>query len=301
MAVFTMTVLASSLFSNGNYYHESLYNEWQQAFKIDKILYEEKTEHQHLVIFENSLFGRVMALDGVIQLTEADEYVYHEMLTHVPLLAHGNAENVLIIGGGDGGIMREVIRHKNVKKVVLVEIDGAVVEFSKKLLPFISQGAFEDPRVEVIITDGAEYVKTTKDRFDVIICDSTDPVGPGAVLFTEEFYGNCKSILKEKGIFVNQNGVPFLQGHEVTDTYVARHPHFKDVWYYLAAIPTYAGGYMALGWASDCIEHRKVSAAELEARLKNIDGEMKYYSPALHIASFALPIFIQNRIPYSGN
>ena len=173
-------------------YTETLYPEWGQSLEISKEVLREKTDHADLVIFENPLFGRILALDGIVQLTEADEPVYHEMLTHVPLLTHENPASVLIVGGGDGGILREVMRHSSVQRVVLVEIDPSVIELSKKYFPKVSNGAFDDPRLEIVIQDASEYVKSAQESFDVIICDSTDPVGPGAVLFTSEFYGDCK-------------------------------------------------------------------------------------------------------------
>ncbi|MES2122887.1 MAG: polyamine aminopropyltransferase, partial [Chlamydiota bacterium] len=152
--------------------------------KMDPVLYREQTSEQDLVIFENPRLGRVLALDGIIQLTEADEHVYHEMIVHVPLLTHGQAEKVLIIGGGDGGALREVLRHGQVQKVVLVEIDPTVIAMCREMFPMVSRGSFDDPRAEIVIADGTEYVRTAEERFDVIICDSTDPVGPGKVLFT---------------------------------------------------------------------------------------------------------------------
>ena len=170
---------------------ETLYDSYRQVFKVEKILYEEKSESHHLLVFQNELFGTVLVLDGAIQVTEKDEFVYHEMMTHVPLLSHGNCRTVLIIGGGDGGILREVLRHKTVEKVVLAEIDASVIALSKKYLPSLSKGAFDDPRLQVVIGDGAQFVKNSPERFDVIICDSTDPEGPGAVLFSEEFYGTA--------------------------------------------------------------------------------------------------------------
>jgi spermidine synthase len=278
------------------WFSETLYDDWKQSYLIDEILYEEKTPQQHLIIFKNKIYGKVLALDGAIQLTEKDECVYHEMMTHVPLLAHGNAKKVLIIGGGDGGILREVIRHQTVEKVVLVEIDASVITFSKKYLPSISQGAFEDPRVQVVIEDGCKFVKESKEKFDVIICDSTDPIGPGAVLFTSEFYGDCHQLLADGGIFVNQNGVPLLQPEELISTFKSRSLHFKDAGFYLAVIPTYVGGYMAAGWATDKKEYREVPLNVLKERIKNVKGTFKYYTPELHLASFALPQFIQNAL-----
>ena len=275
---------------------ETLYPEWRQQLRVDETILEEKTSEQDLVIFHNDRFGHVLTLDGVIQITEADEYTYQEMMTHVPLLAHGNVKKVLIIGGGDGGILREVLRHKNVQRVILVEIDGTVIERTKKYLPMIPQGSFDDPRAQVIIQDGIEFVKNTDQKFDVIICDSTDPTGPGKVLFTSDFYSYCKKALLPGGIFVNQNGVPFLQSDEFTQTYNNRAPHFKDTGFYLVAVPTYVGGFMALGYATDCLDYRNVTEEELAKRTANVQGNFTYYNPQIHKASFALPQFMHDAI-----
>lgn len=277
-------------------YMENLYPSWKQAFAIDEILYQEKTQHQDLVIFRNSHFGTVMALDGVIQVTERDEAVYHEMMTHVPLIAHGAPKKVLIIGGGDGGILREVLKHKSVERAVLVEIDASVVTFSQQHLPAISHGAFEDARTQVVIQDGCQFVKNCQETFDVIICDSTDPVGPGAVLFTKEFYGDCHACLNKGGIFVNQNGVPFMQPEEISLTYKNRKPHFLNVGFYLGVIPSYVGGFMAFGWASDENAYQQLTLEELKARRKNIEGSLQYYTPQIHLASFMLPHFIEEQV-----
>lgn len=272
------------------WYSETLYPEWQQQLSVETVLYEEQTEQQHLVVFENSTFGRVLALDGVVQLTEKDEFVYHEMMTHVPLLAHGNAQSVLIVGGGDGGILREVLRHP-VERVVLVEIDAAVVDFAKQYFPMVSNGAFEDPRVEVRIEDGARYVGECGEKFDVILCDSTDPSGPAAVLFTPEFYRNCAGCLSEGGIFVNQSGVPFLQTEELAMINGNLREAFSDVRFYLGVIPTYVGGFMAFGWATQ--GQNEVELAELRGRMEKWGGACRYYTPEVHKAAFALPQFIQ--------
>jgi spermidine synthase len=285
-------MLASACFA-GEWVDETLYPFWGQSFRVDEKFVEEKTDHQHLIIFQNERFGRVMALDGVIMLTEADEAAYHEMMVHVPMISHENPKNVLIIGGGDGGILREVLRHSSVEKVVLVEIDGSVVEQSKKYLPSISKGAFDDPRLELRIQDGIEYVATTDARFDVIICDSTDPIGPGKVLFTSEFYGYCKKALTQKGIFINHHGVPFLQKEEFVEAQKHRSAHFKDAGCYVTVVPTYVGGFMVLGWATDCLEYRTLSEKKIRERFAQISGEMKYYNPQIHKAAFALPQFIQ--------
>ena len=275
------------------WYDETLYSEWRQKMRMDKVIEQEKTGLQNLVIFENARFGRVLALDGVVQTTQADEFVYHEMMTHVPLISHGSPEQILIIGGGDGGILREVVRHQKVKRIVMVEIDRSVVDLAKEYLPMLSNGAFDDPRFELVIADGARFVKETADRFDVIICDSTDPIGPGQVLFTQEFYGDCKKILNDKGIFVNQNGVPFMQSFEIRDTYQCRKPFFQDTSFYVAPVPTYVGGFMALGWATDELSYRNLSVDEINLRLQDIQGELKYYNAEIHRACFALPNFMK--------
>ncbi len=294
-SILTTLVLLSNVGVAENWYDETLYPEWRQEVRIDQLIVQEKTDWQDLVIFENARLGRVLALDGVVQTTQADEFVYHEMMTHVPLIAHANPENILIIGGGDGGILREVVRHKRVKRVVMVEIDPSVVELSKEYLPTLSNGAFNDSRFELVIADGTHFVKNTSERFDIIICDSTDPHGPGAVLFTEEFYGDCKNILNEKGIFVNQNGVPFMQTSEVRDTYERRKSHFQDTGFYIAPVPTYVGGFMALGWATDDLSYRTLSLEELDQRLQTIEGELKYYNAEIHRACFALPNFLKRQ------
>lgn len=281
-------VCSSALFSAQ--YSETLYPHWGQWVENSKTLFEEKTENQDLIIFENPEFGRVLALDGAVQLTTSDEPIYHEMMVHVPLLSYKNPKSVLIIGGGDGGILRETVRHESLEKIVLVEIDRSVIEMSQKYLPSLSNGAFLDPRVEVVIGDGAEYVKNSKESFDVIICDSTDPSGPSIVLFTSEFYGNCKKCLKKNGIFVNQNGVPFLQKDEMVLTWKNRSGHFKHIGYYTAAVPTYVGGSMVFGWASD--KKYNPSPKKLRDRLSRIKGKMFYYTPEVHKASFALPQYM---------
>jgi len=271
-------------------YVETLYPTWGQSFAMTHVIHREKSDFWDLVIFENPIFGKVLAIDGTIQLTENDECSYHEMMAHVPLLTHDNPTSVLIIGGGDGGLLREVLRHETVKKVVLVELDNRVMEITKKFMPKVPGSSFEDPRLELIIQDGSKYIKEQGPNFDVIFCDSTDPIGPARVLFSSEFYGDCKARLHRGGILVIQNGVPFLQKDELQMTYRNRKPHFKSIGYYLLAFPTYAGGFTALGWASD--RKYTVSSKTLQARLARVKGTMKYYTPEIHKASFCLPQYM---------
>lgn len=273
-------------------FEEILHAGYGQMLSIDEMLFEYRTEHQELIIFRNESFGRVMALDGIVQTTEADEFIYHEMLTHVPLLAHGDARSVLIIGGGDGGMLREVLKHSSVERVTQVEIDASVIEMCKKYLPNHSDGAFDDSRVELVIDDGVNYVVQSDKRFDVIISDCTDPVGPGEVLFSSAFYDGCKRCLKPGGVFVAQNGVAFLQLDEVITTANRLAPLFTDQSFYSAAVPTYAGGIMTFAWATDNPALRVPVAAELSRRFEVSGIRTRYYNPQLHLASFALPQYI---------
>lgn len=273
------------------WYHETLYPELGQRFRIDKVIFEEKSEFQHVVIFENAILGRVLALDGVIQVTQRDEFVYHEMMTHVPLVSHQNPQDVLIIGGGDGGILREVLRHP-VRRAVMVEIDPTVVDMCAKYMPSISAGAFDNKKGEVVFADGCRHVKETKDKFDVIIVDSTDPQGPGEVLFTEEFYRDCAAALNPGGIMVTQNGVPFFQADELKSSVTKFRKLFQRGGCYVATIPTYYGGFMAMGWAAKDGNIGTVTSAR-RAAWQALGLTTKYYNLDIHQAAFALPEFIR--------
>ena len=278
------------------YFKETLYDSICQEYRIDKLYFESKTEHQHLMIFHNAQLGRVMTLDGIVQTTEADEFIYHEMLAHVPLIAHGNAKRVLIIGGGDGGMLREVAKHP-VEHITQVEIDQAVVDMAIEYLPNHSAGAYSDPRLNLVIDDGFNFVKRVSasddsEKFDVIISDSTDPIGPGEVLFSEDFYAFAKACLKPNGIMVTQNGVPFFQADEVTNTDVRMGTHFKDMRFYCAPVPTYYGGFMTFAWGCDDAESAQLDASTVEQRFASLGVDTKYYNSAIHGAAFALPQYV---------
>ncbi|QSX32080.1 polyamine aminopropyltransferase [Shewanella avicenniae] len=277
-------------------YYETLHQGYGQYFEVENILFEQRTEQWHLSIFETQALGKVMALNGAIQTTERDEFIYHEMLTHVPLLAHGSAKRVLIIGGGDGGILREVVKHSSVEAITMVEIDAAVVEMCKSYFPAHSNGAYDDPRLNLVINDGLEYVRTATEKFDVIISDCTDPVGPGEVLFSSEFYEHCKRLLNDNGIFVAQNGVPFLQQDEISNTVRRMHSYVNDCTFYQAAVPTYIGGCMTFVWATDDVDAKQLPVAEITTRFKRAGLVTRYYTPALHQASFALPAYVQQLV-----
>jgi spermidine synthase len=273
---------------------EKLHPSFGQIIREDKVLYDSKTSHQRLRVLENQKFGRVLTLDGVVQTTEGDEFVYHESLAHIPILAHGRAERVLVVGGGDGGMIREVLKHKAITHVTMVEIDAGVVTFSKEHLPRLSAGAFDDPRLSLVIADGAAFMRDSKEQFDVIIIDSTDPIGPGAALFTRRFYGHAKERLAPGGILVTQNGVPFMQSDELSDTLGIFRDLFDDVTCYLATVPTYVGGPMAFGWGSDNLRARHVDVPTLRARMEAAGlTSLRYYNPEVHKAAFALPNYVK--------
>lgn len=271
---------------------EALYDDWMQAFEDVRLLHAETTPFQKLEVFETARFGTMMALDGVVQTTTADEFVYHEMIVHPAMVAHGRAKSVLIVGGGDGGCLRELLKHP-VERIVMAEIDAAVVEASKRFLPGLSAGGFDDPRVAVEIGDGLAFVRDTAERFDVIIVDSTDPEGPGEALFTEAFYADCARILNPRGVVVTQSGVPFRQPRGLTLSYRRLASAFSDVTFSVCAVPTYVGGLMALGWASDDPSLRRLGLESIRTIVQSRGLATRYYTPEVHLAAFALPGYIQ--------
>ena len=284
--------------------NESLYPHWGQRFQVKRELARVQSAFQDILVFESYSHGRVMVLDGCIQITEADEFVYQEMLGHVPLLEHGDAKRVLIIGAGDGGVLRRVLLHRNVARAVMVEIDGEVIKLAREHLPSIGGAAWADPRAEIIVGDGIDYVaRAPGESFDVIIVDSTDPAGVGEVLFTDVFYEDCARILSSRGIVVNQCGVPFMQGSELTETSARRRAFFPFVSAYVAAVPTYVGGYMTLGIASKAAGVATHSAAEIGARAaqQGIAGTSSYWTPEIHVGSFNLPPYIQRLLSTVGS
>src|ERR1700752_4038523 len=190
----------------------------RMTYEVERVIYELQTEHQHLVLFEHPFFGKMLMLDGATQVTSTDEFVYHEMMAHVPILAHGHAREVLIVGGGDCCIAEEVLKHKSAARLTQVAIDASVVEFSKQPFPEFPRPVLRNPRFDLVIDDGMKFVARTDRRFDVIIVDSTDPQGPGKVLFSRKFYAACQRAMRAGGVMVTQNGVPFLQPSELVSS-----------------------------------------------------------------------------------
>ena len=272
---------------------ETFHPHWRVRLEARRVLHEVKTEHQHLVIFENPTWGTVLMLDGVCQLTTSDEFVYHEMMAHVPLMALDKPKRVLVIGGGDGGVLREVLKHPTVAKATLCEIDRTVIDLSLKHYPRIADGCMDDARADVVIADGLKYVADTREKFDAIIVDSSEPIGPSAVLHTREFFTDCKRALKKGGILVTQNGLPFLFPEHLRATTQIFASLFKATSPYMCTQPCYFGGPFALNAASDGDDLFGVSVGTLKRRMAKREVETRYYTPTGHLAAFALPGYVE--------
>lgn len=254
--------------------------------RVKSTLHQEQTPFQHLAVIDTEQFGRMLVLDNVIQTTVKDEFVYHEMITHVALNTHAAPKRVLVIGGGDGGAVREIVKHPSIEKVVHCEIDGAVIEASRKYLPEISC-ALDDPRVEIIVDDGIKHVRENKKTYDIIMVDSTDPVGPAEGLFSATFYQDIYEALNDDGIFVAQTESPFLNRELIPRLQKDISGIFPVTRLFLANVPTYPGGLWSFTMGS-----KKYDPLELDpAQIPPMDT--KYYSPAIHRTCFVLPPFIK--------
>ena len=261
------------------------------SIRVDRQLHSEQSEFQRIDVYESPEFGRFLTLDGYMMLTEKDEFIYHEMITHVPMAVHPNVKKVLVIGAGDGGVVRELTRYQSIEQIDMVEIDRRVVEVCREYLPQTAC-RFDDPRVQLTFADGLKFIRSKEDEYDLIIVDSTDPFGPGEGLFTKEFYGNCYRALKENGIMVNQHESPFYEG----DALACKRAHKRIVEsfpvsrVYQAHIPTYPSGHWLFGFASKKYHPvRDQRAAEWTA----FGIETKYYTTKLHQGAFCLPAYVE--------
>jgi spermidine synthase len=255
--------------------------------EINRSLHSEQTEFQKLDMIETKEFGNMLVLDDMVMTTQKDEFVYHEMIVHVPLFTHPNPQKVLVVGGGDGGTIREVLKHPSVEKVVQVEIDDKVVEYSKKYLPDISC-EYGNPRTELIIGDGFMHILNSENEYDVILVDSTEPVGPAATLFTKGFYAGIAKALKTDGIFVAQTDNPWFKSDLIKNAIRDTKEIFPVARLYTCNIPTYPSGMWTFTIGSKLYDPLQVETS------RNIDFETKYYTPNLHIASFCLPRFVED-------
>jgi spermidine synthase len=276
-------------------FRESLYgDEIFQGFTAEETIFEGKTPYQNVQIFATRRWGKVLVLDGIVQTTDKDEFIYHEMLTHVPMFACANPRTVMIVGGGDGGILREVLKH-DIERVDMVEIDRTVVDICIEQMPAHNDAGriYEDPRANLVIEDAFEFVKREKRRYDVIMVDSTDPVGAGEVLFSRTFYELCKNSLNPGGVLALQDGVIFLQPHEARGSMAGLRELGLKARCYLIAVPTYYGGNMTLGLASDDVAALTRDVDRLRRRYEASGVQTKHYTPELHAASFVLPKWME--------
>ncbi len=258
--------------------------------RVRDVLFSGKSKYQEIQILDTYSLGKVLVLDNTYQTTERDEAYYHEALAHIPLFTHPDPRHVLVVGGGDGGTVREILKHKSVESVDLVEIDEVVVRECKKHMPTLSKG-FSDERVSVIFEDGAKYVKETDKRYDVVIVDSPDPVGPAVVLFEKEFYESIKEVLNDGGLMVEQTESPLFSKDFVINIRKTFSEVFPIVRQYLTVVYTYPGATWSFTMGSLRYDPLKVNEEELN---KRFDGmETKIYYPEIHKAFFALPRYIK--------
>lgn len=273
---------------------EELYKKYNQNITIEKIITSQKSKFQNILIFDSKYFGRILTLDKVIQITEFDHFYYSEMLSHIPIITHGKVKRVLIIGGGDGAIAHEVLKHNSIKEVFICEIDQDVINLSIKYLKKINFGSLKNPKVKIIIEDASQFIKRNnfKNYFDLIIADRPDPIGPGKNLFKIKFYKDIKNALSNSGIAVFQNGVPFFQKKELKDTMKHLKSTFNYSGIYLTVVPTYIGGYMALTWSSNAIDiSKKVNLDKFSQVINKLNTQ--YYTKEIHYTSFILPKWIK--------
>jgi spermidine synthase len=275
------------------WYQERHNDEISLGLHIKSVLHSVQSPFQRVDILDTSGFGRIMTLDGLMMVTERDEFVYHEMIAHVPLLVHPNPKRVLVIGGGDGGTLREVLRHDGVQEAVLCEIDGEVVEAARKFLPYVAVG-LNHPRAKVHIGDGVDFVhKSEKGSFDVVIVDSTDPIGPGVGLFSEAFYKEVHRILRPGGIVMAQCESPWENAIDLKKVYGNLKDGFAHVYAMTGTIPTYPFGYWSWAFASDTAHpYEKID----QERAAAIEKTTRYYNRELQRGAFALPNFLKDRL-----
>lgn len=273
------------------WYTENHTEEARFSIKVDKHLISHQSDYQRIDIFESREFGRILTLDGYLMVTEKDEFIYHDMITHVPMATNPNIKKVLVIGAGDGGTVRELLRYETIEHIDMVEIDEEVVKICKEYLP-VTASKLTDEKVHLFFEDGLKYVRRHENEYDLIIVDSTDPFGPGEGLFTKEFYGNCYRALREDGILVNQHESMYYSSYAASMK--RAHQRIKETFpiarVYQAHIPTYPSGHWLFGFASKKYDPVKDMDAD---RWNKLGLKTRYYNTDLHVGSFAIPNYVK--------
>lgn len=264
------------------------------TLKVEEVLYEGRSDFQDLLVFRSATYGTVLVLDGVIQVTERDEHAYQEMIAQIPMHCHPDPQNVLIVGGGDGGVLREVCRHPGVQRITMCEIDPLVVEVSKRYLGASTATAFDDKRLTLVHADAAEYVKDQLSMYDVVIVDSSDPVGPAATLFTADFYTSLRHAMRPGAIMCNQGECMWLHLSLIGEVLKHCKEVFPSVDYAFTTIPTYPSGQIGFLMCSTSPGH--VLRQPVREPEPSVAAALKYYSPAVHAAAFVLPVFAEKAV-----
>ncbi len=259
------------------------------TYRVDTLLYDGRSRFQRIRVIDNRDFGRMLILDDAVQTTERDEFIYHELLSHVPLCVHPSPRRLLIIGGGDGGLLREGLRHP-LEHATMVEIDGEVIDVTRRLIPSIPGAAFDDPRTRLLVDDGIRFARESAERFDVALVDSTDPKGPSLGLFSGEFYGDLARILGPDGVLAVQSGSPIYQQDIMSMVARGMAPHFRWVRRYLGTVPTYPGVLWSFTIGSQVRDPATIAEAELSRRMNGI--ATRYYTPDAHRHLFSFPPFL---------
>lgn len=289
--------LSNNLFTVPLQFNEFYNENTGLTIGIKKLLFSERSEFQLVEVFETDTWGNLMVIDGLVMLSEMDEFVYHEMITHVGMFSHPSPENVLIIGGGDGGTAREVLKHKSVQSVDLVEIDETVVRAAKQFLTMV--GDFDNPRLNVIYENGLTFVEKSENKYDVIIIDGSDPVGPAVDLFKMEFFRNCHRALTAKGVLTAQTESPWVSSYHknIKSLFSALDETFKTSNMYLGFVPLYPAGMWSFAFAGkDVHAHDPEVLERVQAGTLSLKPDLRYYNPDIHKGSFALPNFVRDII-----
>lgn len=277
-------------------WHEKFNEHCGQYLTIDKELYKESTQYQDLFFFKNKIFGNILSLNDVIKTTEYDEFIYNEMIVHIPMISHGSAKNILILGGGDGGILRELLKYNTIKKITMVENDIKIIKYCKIYLPNNSLNSFKNSKLRLKIYDGFKFIKNNKEKFDIIISDISSKIESNSKFFSSKFYINCKKCLNDNGIFIIQNGIIPIQKSIVIKNISIMKKIFNNVNLYQTFIPSYYGGATTFLYVTNNLVTINNKYYKIYKRFINYKIICKYYNALIHINSFILPEYILNNL-----